>query len=112
LGADPKQDLYLGERATRNAVLQTDLSDRRVVAFATHGLMPGEIPGVSKPALALSVATSKPGVQSAYESPLLTLDDVLSLRLNAQWVVLSACNTAAGEAEGSAMSGLIRGFFF
>jgi CHAT domain-containing protein len=39
-------------------------------------------------------------------------DDVLGLRLNAQWVLLSACNTAAGEAGGGAMSGLVRGFFF
>ena len=108
LGADPQQDLYLGERASRNAVLETDLSDRRVVAFATHGLMPGEIPGVSKPSLALSVIASN----STDQSPLLTLDDVLALRLNAQWVVLSACNTAAGEMDGSAMSGLVRGFFF
>jgi CHAT domain-containing protein len=108
LGADPQQDLYLGERASRNAVLQTDLSDRRVVAFATHGLMPGEIPGVSKPSLAMSAVASNPTGQS----PLLTLDDVLALRLNAQWVVLSACNTAAGEMDGSAMSGLVRGFFF
>ncbi len=112
LGADPAEDLYLGERATRNAVLQTDLSDRRVVAFATHGLMPGEIPGVSKPSLALSIVASNAAGQSSSEWPLLTLDDVLSLRLNAQWVVLSACNTAAGETDGSAMSGLVRGFFF
>ena len=37
---------------------------------------------------------------------------VLGLRLNAQWVLLSACNTAAGEQGGAAMSGLVRGFFF
>ena len=42
----------------------------------------------------------------------LELDDVLGLRLNARWVLLSACNTAAGEAGGGAMSGLVRGFFF
>ena len=43
----------------------------------------------------------------------LTLEDVLSLKLNADWVVLSACNTAGadGRAE-EAMSGLARGFFF
>jgi len=47
------------------------------------------------------------------ESPLLTLEDVLGLRLNADWVVLSACNTAGadGRAE-EAMSGLARGFFY
>ncbi|HEY1091327.1 MAG TPA: CHAT domain-containing protein, partial [Burkholderiaceae bacterium] len=106
LGADAPTDLYLGAAATREAVLNAPLGDRRVVAFATHGLMPGELPGVSKPALAMA-ATGREG-----ESPLLELDDVLGLRLNAQWVLLSACNTAAGEQGGAAMSGLVRGFFF
>ena len=106
LGADPKTDLVLGAGATRKAVLSAQLADRKVVAFATHGLLPGEIPGLSKPALAMA-ATENPA-----DSPLLTLDDVLSLKLRAQWVVLSACNTAGGERDGAAMSGLVRGFFF
>ena len=106
LGARPETDLLLGAAATREAVLAAPLQDRRVVAFATHGLMPGELPGVSKPALALA-----PGAD-ATASPLLELDDVLTLRLNAQAVLLSACNTAAGEQGGAAMSGLVRGFFF
>ncbi|MCA0242130.1 MAG: CHAT domain-containing protein [Proteobacteria bacterium] len=106
LGADPAADLLLGAKATRAAVLGTPLIDRRVLAFATHGLMPGEQPGISRPALAMA-ATGQDG-----ESPLLELDDVLTLRLNAQWVLLSACNTAAGEQGGAAMSGLVRGFFF
>ncbi|MBI5722001.1 MAG: CHAT domain-containing protein [Burkholderiales bacterium] len=106
LGASPTADLVLGDRATRRAVLAAPLADRRVVAFATHGLMPGELPGVSKPALAMA---AEPDPK---ESALLELDDVLGLRLNAQWVLLSACNTAAGEQEGAAMSGLVRGFFF
>ena len=106
LGADPGTDLVFGAQATRRAVLEANLLDRRVVAFATHGLMPGELPGVSKPALAMAANSD------ARESPLLELDDVLGLRLNAQWVLLSACNTAAGEQGGAAMSGLVRGFFF
>jgi CHAT domain-containing protein len=106
LGASPQVDLLLGAAATREAVLAAPLADRRVVAFATHGLMPGELPGISKPALALA-----PGAD-ADASPLLELDDVLTLRLNAQSVLLSACNTAAGEQGGAAMSGLVRGFFF
>jgi CHAT domain-containing protein len=53
------------------------------------------------------------GNSNPNESPLLTLEDVLSLKLNADWVVLSACNTAGadGKAE-EALSGLARGFFF
>jgi CHAT domain-containing protein len=106
LGANPGTDLLLGDQATRKAVLSADLASRRVVAFATHGLLPGEIPGLSKPALAMA------GVSDPGESPLLTLDDVLTLKLNSDWVVLSACNTAGGERDGEALSGLVRGFFF
>ena len=106
LGANTQTDLLLGAAATREAVLAAPLHDRRVVAFATHGLMPGELPGVSKPALALA-----PGADASV-SPLLELDDILTLRLNAHTVLLSACNTAAGEQGGAAMSGLVRGFFF
>ncbi len=105
VGADPNGDLVLGAAATRKAVMTTPLADRRVVAFATHGLLPGEIPSLSKPALAMAATADD-------ESPLLNLDDVLTLKLNAQWVVLSACNTAGGERDGVAMSGLVRGFFF
>lgn len=107
LGADPGRDTYLGERASRGAALGAGLSGRRVVAFATHGLRPGDLAGLSRPALALSV-TQTPG-----ESPLLVLDDVMGMKLDADWVVLSACNTASddGRAE-EALSGLARGFFF
>ena len=105
LGADPSRDLVLGAEATRAAVLRTPLIGRRVLAFATHGLLPGEMPGLSKPALAMAATDDRGG-------PLLVLDDILSLKMNADWVVLSACNTAGGERGGAAMSGLVRGFFF
>ena len=78
LGADEKTDLVLGAQATRRAVIDADLLDRRVVAFATHGLMPGELPGISKPSLAMAANANE------RESPLPELDDVLGLRLNAQ----------------------------
>jgi CHAT domain-containing protein len=111
LGADAKSDLYLGANATRASVLKSSTSGqllkKQVVVFATHGLLAGDLPNLSQPALAMA-ATANPA-----DSPLLTLEDVLSLKLNADWVVLSACNTAGadGRAE-EAMSGLARGFFF
>lgn len=106
LGADPKTDVFLGPNATRRNVQQADLAHRRIVAFATHGLIPGDLSGLHQPALALSATQDK-------ESPLLTLEDVLRLKLDADWVVLSACNTAAGDGQGAeAVSGLGRGFFY
>lgn len=107
LGADVLKDVFLGRDASRRTVRQLDLSKRRILAFATHGLVPGDLPGLSQPALALA-ADADPAA-----SPLLTLEDVLSLRLDADWVILSACNTAAGDGQGAeAVSGLGRGFFY
>lgn len=107
LGANPQQDVFLGKAATREAVLNAALADYQVISFSTHGLMAGDLPGLTQPALALAV-TDQAGV-----SPLLTLEDVLGLKLNADWVVLSACNTAAADGEASeALSGLGRGFFY
>ena len=83
-----------------------DLADVRVLAFATHGLLPGEVPGMLKAGLAM-----------AYEGrgladSVLTIDDIVGLRLNADWVILSACNTGyASGAAGDSMSALSRGFF-
>lgn len=111
LKADPARDLKLGTQATRQSVIDSSkagtLSDRRVVVFATHGLLAGDLPYLNQPALAMA-ATPDPA-----QSPLLTLEDVLGLKLNADWVVLSACNTAGadGRAE-EALSGLARGFFY
>ncbi len=111
LNANPKQDLVLGPEATRASVLKHSASGqmarKQVVVFATHGLLAGDLPQLNQPALAMA-ATPDPN-----DSPLLTLEDVLGLRLNADWVVLSACNTAGadGKAE-EALSGLARGFFY
>lgn len=109
LQADPKQDIFLQKRATVHTVLNTELSNRRVVMFATHGLVPGELDGLVQPALALT----SPEVADPDSDGLLTMDKILILKLNADWVVLSACNTAAGEGSGAeAVSGLGRAFFY
>lgn len=102
----PPRSVIRGTQASRSRVLKEDLSDARVVAFATHGLLPGEAPGLLKAGLALAYEG-----QGLADS-LLTIDDVVGLRLNADWVVLSACNTGlvTGNA-GDALSALSRGFF-
>jgi CHAT domain-containing protein len=111
LSANPKEDVFLGSLATRQSVLKSSASGqlgrKQVVVFATHGLLAGDLPNLNQPALAMA------GTTGSGESPLLTLEDVLGLKLNADWVVLSACNTAGadGRAE-EALSGLARGFFY
>jgi CHAT domain-containing protein len=108
LNADAS-DVILGAQANERNVKSMDLSNRRVVMFATHGLIPGDLNGLTQPALALSA----PNVADVDGDGLLTLDEVLGLKLNADWVVLSACNTATGDGAGAeAVSGLGRAFFY
>jgi CHAT domain-containing protein len=109
LKADHGQDVFLGPKATEQMARSIDLSNRRVVYFATHALVPGDIDGLHEPALALS----SPEVAGGDEDGLLTAGEIMTLRLNADWVILSACNTAAAAGEGAeAISGLGRAFFY
>jgi len=110
LAADPAQDIFLHQQANVARVMEMDLSNRQVVMFATHGLVPGELDGLAQPALALSA----PDVTGETKGDgLLTMEKILTLNLNADWVVLSACNTASGEGAGAeAVSGLGRAFFY
>ena len=109
LRADPSKVLHLGKAANEQAVKTMDLSGYKVVAFATHGLVPGELNGLSQPALALS----SPAVTGNEGDGLLTMEEILGLKLDADWVVLSACNTGAGSGAGAeAASGLGRAFFY
>jgi CHAT domain-containing protein len=90
-------------------VKRAALADYRVVYFATHGLLAGDVKGLGEPALALTI----PNETSEIDDGLLTASEVAQLKLNADWVVLSACNTAAGDKPGAeALSGLARAFFY
>jgi CHAT domain-containing protein len=109
LQTDPTKVLNLGKAANEKNVKTIDLSKFKVIAFATHGLVPGELDGLTQPALALS----EPAVADTDGDGLLTMEEILSLKLDADWVVLSACNTGAGVAAGAeAASGLGRAFFY
>jgi CHAT domain-containing protein len=112
LGAK-SQDIKLGEAATVSSVKKAHLEDYRVVYFATHALVAGEVEKFAKvkaePALVLSV----PAEPTEENDGLLRASDVAMLRMNADFVVLSACNTAAGDKPGAeALSGLARAFFY
>jgi CHAT domain-containing protein len=89
------------------------LEGYRVVHFATHGLLASETEmaagGPSEPALVLT----PPDIASQEDDGLLTSGEILQLKLNADWVILSACNTAGGDRTGAdAFSGLDRAFFY
>jgi CHAT domain-containing protein len=109
LHADLSTDVFVGAAANEKNVETADLANRRIIVFATHGLVPGDLNGLTEPALALSA----PDVAHVPGDGLLTVDKILGLKLNADWVVLSACNTASGEGAGAeAVSGLGRAFFY
>jgi CHAT domain-containing protein/tetratricopeptide (TPR) repeat protein len=109
LQADPSKVLHLGKEANETKVKSLDLSGFKVLAFATHGLLPGELNGLTQPALALTA----PSVAGVAGDGLLTMEEILALKLDADWVVLSACNTGAGAGAGAeAASGLGRAFFY
>ena len=109
LHADPSKALNLGKAANEEVVKKSDLSKYHIVVFATHGLVPGDLDGLHQPALALSA----PEVAGVPGDGLLMMEEILALKLDADWVVLSACNTGAAAGAGAeAASGLGRAFFY
>ena len=120
LGA-PEASVQLGAAATERRIKQLSASgtlrEVRFVHFATHGLLAAETERVSQapkgtraePALALT----PPAQASEEDDGLLTASEVAQLKLDADWVILSACNTAVGQdLDAEALSGLARAFFY
>jgi len=115
----PESSIYLGDKATERVIkaLSADgsLAQARIVHFATHGLLgsQAEMLGAFKaePALLLT----PPNQPTEEDDGLLTASEAALLKLDADWVVLSACNTAAGDGNtigAEALSGLARAFFY
>ncbi|MCA0873138.1 CHAT domain-containing protein [Seohaeicola saemankumensis] len=128
----PEDSILMGTDAneTRLASLSDSgaLRQASVVLFATHGLLAGAFNGLAEPALALSPPQDQArviGASAAQTTPadltqadlriddgLLTASEAAMLDLDADWVILSACDTAAGDsADAAGLSGLARGFF-
>lgn len=99
-------DVLTGSGATEAALRAKPLDQYRVLYFATHGLLPAELHCLAEPGLALS---PNPAARTRAEDGLLEASEVAALKLNADLVVLSACNTAGGGGE--ALAGLAESFF-
>ena len=98
------RDASKAELMARNA--DGRLAKVRVLEFATHGLVAGEASDLAEPALLLAAG-------AAPEDELLLASQAATLTLNADWVLLSACNTASPDApEAQGLSGLSRAFFY
>ncbi len=102
-----ERQLYMGAQATEAAVKAAPLLRAGVIAFATHGLVGGAYRNLVEPALVLT----PPADATEGEDGLLTASEVAQLKLDADWVILSACDTSAGESENApTYSGLARAF--
>lgn len=95
--------LFLAADATEDKVKHTNFDNALLIAFATHGVLAGEIDGATEPGLVFT----PPASPSADDDGYLTATEVSALRMDADWVLLSACNTAGGG-----LSGLARAFFY
>jgi CHAT domain-containing protein len=103
----------LGAKATETTIKtlseESKLASYRVIHFATHGTEADEIDGTSEPGLILTPPKEQTDLDDGY----LSSSEVAALKLDADWVILSACNTAAAGAKGAeALSGLARTFFY
>jgi CHAT domain-containing protein len=111
--ADVVRDIRLGSQATEHEVKRLsasgDLAKYRLVHFATHGAVAGELNGAQEPGLILTPPTEATDEDDGY----LSASEIAGLKLDADWVILSACNTAAGAAKNAeALSGLGRAFIY
>jgi CHAT domain-containing protein len=109
LGAAPDRAI-LGAEFTIANLRRQRLDQYRIVHLATHALLPGELSCLAEP----SVVASAPGGAPSADPAFLRASEVLDLKMDADLVILSACNTGGpgGEGGGEALSGLARAFFY
>ena len=106
-------DLFIGAKATETAVKDAKLEQYKIVYFATHALVSGDLQKFSKAKAEPALILSRPSWPTERDDGILEASEVAQLKLDADWVVLSACNTAAPEGPGAeALSGLARAFIY
>jgi hypothetical protein len=109
-------DIFLGSRATEANIRSLDATGQleryKVIHFATHALVSTETQQYSATLVEPAIVLTPPSVVAPDDDGLLTSSEISNLRINADWVVLSACNTATGDrGQSEALSGLARSFF-
>ncbi len=100
-----RRDVYTGEKATETSLKRAALADYKIIHFATHGLIDNRNPARSSIVLSLRDQSSEDGF--------LQMREVFNLKMNADLVALSACQTGLGQfIKGEGIEGINRAFFF
>ena len=103
-----KSTILLGDDANETNLKKMEMNQFKIIHFATHGEISGALEGLNEPFLVLT----PPDEASEANDGLLTMTEIMALNTNADLVVLSACNTAAGDMPGTeGFSGLAKSFF-
>jgi len=99
-----------GQTATKKKILASSLFEYDVLMFSTHGVSPGVVPGFEGSGLLVSLP-NKPNENLSFEDVILTPEDVLGLNLNADIVILNACNSGISDvANAPGLTGLAQSF--
>jgi CHAT domain-containing protein len=102
-------DELTGAAFTADQVMKTSLKDYRILHFAAHALLPTDLRCQTEAAIVTSPPSGAPDAGGA----LLSASKLLGLDLDANLVILSACNSGGpGGGAGESLSGLARSFFF
>ena len=103
-----RKKILLRENASESNIIYKDNSAKFIV-FATHALMPNELGNKSLPGLVLTI----PDTVNENIDGLLTTSEIINTNFTSELIILSACNTAAGDIENvNSLSGLTKSFFF
>jgi CHAT domain-containing protein len=115
----PESEILLGAGATETRLKELSeqgrLADYAILHFATHGALTGQVQGSAEPGLILTPPEKGTGGPQtlARDDGFLTASEIATLKLDADWVILSACNTAGAQSENAeALSGMARAFFY
>lgn len=105
--SEPERKQAIDFEASRATAISPELAQYRIIHFATHGLLNSQSPELSGIVFSLVDEKGKP------QDGFLRMHEIYNLRLPADLIVLSACQTALGkEIKGEGLVGLTRGFMY
>jgi len=100
-----KEEIYLREKASEQEIKKLNLDNFKIIHFAAHGLIDSQKPARSAIVLSLN--------QDSQEDGFVQMREIYNMRMNADLVVLSACQTGLGQfIRGEGIEGLSRAFFY